>query len=267
MVAQRRKRLQTHPAELLNSIIRSDEFLKQRKLDTKGVIARTALFLADSEVEANRGYETDESRQLKLIAILPDWLKAQRKLDADRDSMTRQEKDEVLQPVLEFNHIVREMIDTEQYSRMSEITSFISNILLRQRASKEIIQYAVQSANQTINGMRHEIAAESVLSITPGVDSVESADSADELSGRDINIEYYGRRFGIDIKASEKGAEDAMLRSHNYEYTALRSGFSSRDFGDRLILDKSSLLEKVAYYQDVLERLASSGRQRLAVVS
>ena len=261
-----KKRQQIHPAALVGSILRSDEFLRQRRDGARGSIARTALHMANDITEVNRGYETDESRQLRLVAVLPDWLKSQHRLDTNRSNMTRQEKNEALRPVLEFNHIVREMIDMEQYSRMSEITSFIRAVLLRQGVKAETIQYADQSAKLAINGMRHEIAAESVLSMTPGVDSVESADNEDELSGRDINVEYEGYRFGIDIKASQRGADEAMIKSPKHDYIAVWSGFSSRDFGDSLILDRDSLSEKTAYYQDLLESLSRSGRQNLAIV-
>ena len=129
-----RLKTQRSPGEIINAITQTNEFLKEASTLDRRKAGRVALVVAAlsaapkivDRVKERKGarYEATKSdgmRQLELMAILPDWLKAQHKLDEHRDKMTRRERIKTLKPVVAFNKTVREMIDTEQYTTMSQI--------------------------------------------------------------------------------------------------------------------------------------------------
>lgn len=254
-----KNRTQKSPAEILDTIAKSDELLREKAKNPMAKVAlnNVAMILADKIGADNRGYETDESRQMRLIGILPDWIRNERHLDANRRSMSRQEKIDTLEPIIQFNHILREMIDTEQYTSMPEIVQFIQQSLLHMRASREIIQYAVSSARSTLNGMRHEIAAESVLSMLPKVEGIRGATAEEELEGKDIIVEYAGRELALDVKASRRGEQEALAKSWNSDTLPVWSGFTNEDFGNQLTLGRERLEAKTAYYQNILSHAVS----------
>ena len=260
-----KSRIQKSPAELLNTIAKSDELLREKAKNpmAKVALSSVAMRLADKIGENNKGYETDESRQMRLIGILPDWIRNERYLDDNRQSMSRQEKIDTLGPIIQFNHILREMIDTEQYTTMPEIVQFIQQALLHMRESREVIQYAVSSARSTLNGMRHEIAAESVLSMLPKVEGIRGATAEEELEGKDIIVEYTGRALALDIKASQRGEQEALAKSWNSDTLPVWSGFTNDDFGNQLTLRREHLMAKSAYYQNILSHAVS--QQRVAL--
>lgn len=202
--------------------------------------------------------KSDGMRQLELMAILPDWLKAQQKLDEHRDKMTRRERIKTLKPVVAFNKTVREMIDTEQYTTMSQIKRFVSGTLLYAGYSEEEIAYAENTAGIAINGMRHEIAAESVLSSLPEVCGIDGASAKEEFYGKDIIVTYRGVTLGIDIKSSQQNAEEANRRARWYsdrgDYVAIWSGFKNSDFGDGLIPSRKQIESRQEYFRAVMDR-------------
>ena len=122
--------------------------------------------------------------------------------------------------------------------------------------SGEIAQYAENAAQITLVGMRQEIAAESVLSSMQEVHGVRGANDEEELNGIDIVVNYNGVEVGIDIKSSQAAADKAnkVAREHrDTEYMAVWSGFTGRDFGDKLILENWQLRNRQDYYRSVMD--------------
>lgn len=101
---------------------RSDEALAERAKRPLGGVAvgAVASVRAQSIKEGNHGYDNSESRQLRLVAMMTDFAEAQLTLDEYRGSMSRTEIVKTLEPIITYNHVLREMIDTEQYSTVSE---------------------------------------------------------------------------------------------------------------------------------------------------
>ncbi len=251
-------RQQKEPRELFQGLGRSNEMLRQKARTPLGKAALDVVAMTEVNRirKNNHGYDTDESRQFRLIAALPNYVRAQRTLDKNRDNMSRADRVETLQPVIEYNHILREMIDTEQYHSMSDVVDFIQGTLLYLRATPDIIQYTANNTRSILNGMRHEIAAESVLSSLPEINSVESAEAEDETKGKDIIIEYDGHNVAFDVKASENGARKAMAnRRYHDDPIPIWSGFSNQEFGDKLILSTSQLQAKASYYRNLLDQI------------
>ena len=109
-----------------------------------------------------------------------------------------------------------------------------------------------------LNGMRHEIAAESVLSSLPEVCGIDGASAKEEFYGKDIIVTYRGVTLGIDIKSSQQNAEEANRRARWYsdrgDYVAIWSGFKNSDFGDGLIPSRKQIESRQEYFRAVMDR-------------
>lgn len=116
-----------------------------------------------------------------------------------------------------------------------------------------MIRYTIDRTKAVVNGMRHEIAAESVLSWLRGVDEINSAGIEDEIEGKDIILNYRGRILALDIKSSKDSALNAMMNRRGRDKSVpIWSGFSNRDFGDNLILTNEQLHSRDSYYLEQL---------------
>ena len=201
-------------------------------------------------------YESDQTRQLALMAAVPNWLLAQRQIDKHGKTMERSEKKKLLGPIIAFNHALRKIIDAEQCSGMQQLLSFVNDIVLMMSESEEVVRYAANAARTTLVGMRQEIAAESVLSSMQEVYGIRGANDEEELDGIDIVVNYNSIEVGIDIKSSQAAADEAnaIARKHrDAKYMAVWSGFTGRDFGNNLILEKWQLRNKQGYYRSVMD--------------
>lgn len=256
--------------EIVSSTIRSDEFLvskdTNKTLGGVALLAESSTQVAERQVKENKGYETPETLQRKLVGVLPEWLEQQRALDLHRDAMTRDEKRTALTSVVEFNHILRQMIDNEVYTTMPEVTTFIKEVLLMMRASPQVVQYAEQGARAVLDGMRHEIASESVISSLPDVyDARQGEGIDDEMRGIDIHAVYKGEEIALDIKSKQKSADDANAKAYRPDYVAVWSGFDWEDFGNRLVPPKEKIAKKREYWQNTLEQLHQEDRISIAI--
>lgn len=224
-------------------------------LRRKAVALMAAQALSERLGRTNK-YESDQTRQLALMAAIPDWLLAKRQLDQHGKMMERPEKKKLLGPIITFNHALRKIIDAEQCSRMQQLTDFVSGVALTMGKSEEIARYAENAAQITLVGMRQEIAAESVLSSMREVHGIRGANDEEELDGIDIVVNYNGVKVGIDIKSSQAAADEAnaIARKHrDAKYMAVWSGFTGRDFGDELILENWQLRNQQDYYRSVMD--------------
>ena len=224
-------------------------------LRRKAVALMAAQALSERLGRTNK-YESDQTRQLALMAAIPDWLLAKRQLDQHGKMMERPEKKKLLGPIITFNHALRKIIDAEQCSRMQQLTDFVSGVALTMGKSEEIARYAENAAQITLVGMRQEIAAESVLSLMREVHGIRGANDEEELDGIDIVVNYNGVKVGIDIKSSQAAADEAnaIARKHrDAKYMAVWSGFTGRDFGDELILENWQLRNQQDYYRSVMD--------------
>ena len=214
-------------------------------------------------------YETDEDRNLKLIQIMPYWLDAQLKLDGHKSCKSRKEKKECKETVTIFNKIIRTMINEEQCSSMKETMDSINEVMLKLNYTRPEINYARQSFNAVIQGMRHEIAAESALNWTSGVELAQMTNIEDDLNGGDIHVDYVddqGERFefNIDIKATKISADKANERNHRPGYYAIWSGFDDYDFCGRVLPENKIIKSKCSYYEEKIKEIVAIERRRKA---
>ena len=212
-------------------------------------------------------YETDEDRTRKFLQVMPHWLNAQYKLNKHNSDMSHKEIKKCKETVTIFNKIIRTMIDEEQCSSMKETMDSINKVMLMLNYTRSEIEYASQSFYAVFQGMRHEIAAESALNWTPGVELAEMTSTEDDLNGGDIRVHYVddqGERFefNIDIKATKISAYKAKERNRRPGYYAIWSGFDDDDFCGRVLPEDRTIKSKCSYYEKKIKEIVAAERQR-----
>lgn len=259
-------------SETAAEVMRSSEYMEicsklggtaLKMVGAKRYVVSKAIDIQRSKQESQ--YETDEDRALKLIQIMPYWLDAQVKLNNHKSDMSHKEIKECKETVTRFNKIIRTMIDEEQCSSMKETMDSINEVMLMLNYTRSEIEYASQSFYAVIQGMRHEIAAESALNWTPGVELAEMTNIEDDLNGGDIRVHYVddqGERFefNIDIKATKISANKANERNRRPGYYAICSGFSDDDFCGRVLPENKIIKSKCSYYEEKIKEIVAIER-------
>ncbi len=261
-------------------VMRSPEYIEAQDY-IRSELGKTALemvwvkrYAVSKAIDIHRSkqksrYETDEDRNLKLIQIMPHWLDAQLKLDGHKSCKSREEIKECKKTVTRFNKIIRTMIDEEQCSNMKETMDSVDKVMSMLGYDYREINYARQSFNTVIRGMRHEIAAESALNWTSGVELAEMTNIEDDLNGGDIHVDYVddqGERFefNIDIKATKISADKANERNYRPGYYAVWSGFYDDDFCGRVLPENRIIKSKCSYYEEKIKEIVAVERRRKA---
>ena len=264
-------------SETAAEVMRSSEYMEicsklggtaLKMVGVKRYVVSKAIEIHRSKQESQ--YETDEDRTLKLLQVMPHWLDAQVKLDkhnSDMSHMSHKEIKECKETVTTFNKIIRTMIDEEQCSSMKETMDSINEVMLMLNYTRSEIEYARQSFYAVIQGMRHEIAAESALNWTPGVELAEMTSTEDDLNGGDIHVYYVddqGERFEfyIDIKATKISAYKANERNRRPGYYVSWSGFDDDDFCGRVLPENRTIKSKCPYYEEKIKEIVAIERQR-----
>ena len=263
-------------SEVAAEVTRSSEYMEicsklggtaLKTVGAKRHVVSKAIDIQRSKQESQ--YETDEDRALKLIQIMPYWLDAQVKLNNHKSDMSHKEIKKCKETVTIFNKIIRTMIDEEQCSSMKETMDSINEVMLMLNYTRSEINYARQSFNAVIQGMRHEIAAESALNWTSGVELAQMTNIEDDLNGGDIHVDYVddqGERFefNIDIKATKISADKANERNHRPGYYAIWSGFDDYDFCGRVLPENKIIKSKCSYYEEKIKEIVAIERRRKA---
>ena len=274
MNTSRSNRERMRLSEVAAEVTRSSEYMEicsklggtaLKMVGAKRYVVSKAIDIQRSKQESQ--YETDEDRALKLIQIMPYWLDAQVKLNNHKSDMSHKEIKECKETVTRFNKIIRTMIDEEQCSSMKETMDSINKVMLMLNYTRSEIEYARQSFYAVIQGMRHEIAAESALNWTPGVELAEMTNIEDDLNGGDIHIIYVddqGERFefNIDIKATKISAYKAKERNRRPGYYVVCSGFSDDDFCGRVLPEDRTIKSKCPYFSQQIKEIVATERQR-----
>ena len=264
-------------SDTATEVMRSPEYIEAQD-DMRSKLGETALkmvwakrYAVSKAIHIHRSkqesrYETDEDRNLKLIQSMPYWLDAQLKLDGYKSCKSIKECKET---VTIFNKIIRTMINEEQCSGMKETMDSINEVMLKLNYTPPEINYAIQSFNAVLQGMRHEIAAESALNWTSGVELAQMTNIEDDLNGGDIHVDYVddqGERFefNIDIKATKISADKANERNHRPGYYAIWSGFDDYDFCGRVLPENKIIKSKCSYYEEKIKEIVAIERRRKA---
>lgn len=254
---------------IVQGILRTNTWAEIKASGKSGwsALNEAAQQLSTKVKDKNHGYSTTQSRQLDLVAALPGWLNAQQQLDNSRNNsryrLSRQQKEIVLGRALKFNDALRELIDNEDYTKISQVLKFIKGVMVHTQQPDNLINYATEQARTALVGMQHEIIAQSVISGLDGVWDVRPATADEDLQGNDLFLQVgddQGPEYGIDIKARPEAAdranEEALLHSR-LGYYAVWSGVYQRDLGDDMLPDEEDLRGLKGHYKDALYDLLS----------
>jgi len=210
--------------------------LKRSGKSTKEAIETTASILSTYE---DLGYSESEKNILGVISHLGSFVTAQRRADemgdrrdegrmsiADRNEMARLKNNDLIP----FNHAIKELIDTDSSLTKDELDASLTRLYMRlfykedplvkkadsdgthdQNLIKAVSQDALTSISVSTNGMRHEVAAESMLAAA-GIDYDYQVSAEEDAQGADLFV-YLNREWVyIDIKASEMSAKKALAK-------------------------------------------------------
>lgn len=138
-----------------------------------------------------------------------------------------------------FNESLKNIINTDPKTTADDLHRFTTDAALAYGYKGSELDFISEATDTTIQGMRHELALESVL-YRIGYE-VEDTTPQDDLHGIDYRIEREdGTKISIDVKASEAAAERSMQKSEEWHREngttrpatelVLASGFTKYDF-------------------------------------
>lgn len=256
------------PAEIIETTKRSDEYLQVKNeasarsygataLWSTGNVASEAMYRVGERIESEHPQNRPEAQLYKYLSFMPDYIKSERQLELNRRRMSKQEYDDNLENVINMNHVIREIIDEETFDTMSDMLNYAQKYLLQSRLPRDMIKYGEKKLKQVIDGMRHEVAAQSALTKVAGVVEVrESKTVAEEQEGVDLTVEFAdGTTLDLDIKSTPYNANKANNDRLSHTHAIIWSGFEWDDFNAQLIPDNNTINSKTEYFSQVINNI------------
>lgn len=219
-----------NPSLFTRTIAGTQEYLKTRSAeqDAPGAIRRAVALgsraLAESHTTES-GYKSPEACVYDLISTIDDFAQAERQLAMlGETEASRAERLPHIRSIIRFNHAAKALIDSDPSIGFNQLVTFtvrMHEAMHRDEpgSGDDAIDHAntvwLQNAvSDRLHGMRSELAVEQILWAIDD-DSLEYDETTieDELHGIDLFITQNGRRYGIDIKASQAAVDKARLTS------------------------------------------------------
>lgn len=232
------KSFQEKANDVVESLRRSRSLyeLKRSGKSTKAAIESTALTLSTSE---DLGFSESEKSLLGVISHLGSFVTAQRRADEmgnrrDEGRLSQSERNEMNrlknEDLIPFNHSIKELINTDSSLTKDELDANMTRLYMRlfykddplvkradtdgtqdQNLIKTVSQDALNSISVSTNGMRHEVAAESMLTAA-AIEYDYQVDPEEDAQGADLFVYINNEWTYIDIKASETSARKALAK-------------------------------------------------------
>jgi hypothetical protein len=271
----------------LHTVLKSPVFVEKRSGGLPGVIAfsEAAATLAQSPEDMD---DFDRS-VLSITSQLGLYVDAQQELKTLQEERRRLKQSGEGYPeslkiriqelkrnyLIPFNRTVKELINNNPSLPMDALTKNIGvayqgiyshyNSLHPQQPPEEFSKVPLDSVlydiEDCINGMRHEIAAESLLTAA-GVEYDYNVSEAQDEKGRDIFVKLHGKWIGTDIKASINSEVNAHQTL--YSSRAVWTGLKPQDFTgvknnapDSVSIPFTTAQEHADAFVERIERMAS----------
>jgi|GEM_PF-7128382 len=192
-------------------------------------------------IDARRNPET--KMYANILAIVPNTIGAIHALEHHNELETKDYHAAI--HMIEFNHTLREIIETNPSIQPKVVTDLIKSATLRYGYGADAVNAIVNQTHEALYGIKHEQAFKAALFYLPeGYELVEASSEAEETMldkhGTDIRVRCpNGVIVSIDVKSSQKGVEYAHLKEQLYQQKGgrlkphqitLYSGFTSEDF-------------------------------------
>lgn len=259
------------PRSVIDRIVKSDEFVHNSSLRSqigrKGfelTLSETAISRAERFTNEHNGYATLDVLQERLIGLLPTFIDAQ--VELNRGNLHPARAGALLREIMIFNHTIGDIIEMAPNARMSDLMKFIKGAAMFSLADVDRARILDRECRIVIHGFRNEIGAEAVLWLVDGVEDVQKATVEQELRHVDRVVTYRGEELYLDVKSNEADARHANRMMRDVRTRAIWSGFTAEDFGDKLSLPMDIIEQEVPYYQDMLEDMLDSIKNRAKAV-
>lgn len=165
------------------------------------------------------GYLTAEGHAFNVTAQLTTFSDSIHEIHQLRaDHAPHSEKLPALRHIAEFNHAVKDMVNSNPSLGFAEVLSFITDMNRNVNGNRAGGRHFDDEIRGVLVGMRHEIAVEQMLWHMPGV-TYREATTEEDLKGADIFVSVDGSpMMPFDIKSSREKAERSRA-------AAIQSGF------------------------------------------
>lgn len=221
---------------------------------------------------AAKAEDRDEKMYASILASLPRFMDANRQRTSAEEygmSLTYNERRKHARNSIAFTGSIREAIHANPRLPQEALATVVKGAAHHYQYSSEQISSLDHQLNQTLQGMKHELAFESILwNLPEGFEVIETTEE-DDLQGIDYSVRCpNGTTVNVDVKSSPRAAEAAQTKRDQYferiHQTApateliLYSGFTNNDFDPTYPWRPTF---------EATERLVPSVEQRLRVAS
>lgn len=248
--------------QAIKDIVTSDKYLERPRGESTGrAIAATALALADYDPSQNDEVYRDEVALKQIvIGLMSDAYQSQVELNQHRSSMHPSEVGKHLDNVIDYNHALRELVDHNPKTDFRSIMAFVAEAANTLYSDPRDVEDISEQVRMRLDGMRNEVAVESMLWRIPGVVDVRSATRAEDKRGIDVVAVFEdGQTLKLDVKASERSADEANQKTHRPR--AVWSGLNWEDFDGKLRIDEREISQHVPKFEEQLAKLRTKQDQ------
>ena len=275
-------------SDFVRSIARSPDYANNRRAGvphSEAFVVAAELFIEDEENELSNA----DRLLFTLVKDIGGFVEADAELSKSRTETEDIGKRPTVNQIhyrrglkknhlIPFNHTVKSLIDEDSNVPIKGLAVTLarsygtifgkSQVLNKgaQRDEKDLLKLSdvAQKIETTVDGMRHEIAAETMLS-TLGVEYNYDTTVDDDAKGIDLKVMIDGRFESIDLKKSlnaERKAHEARSSSHavwtGLEYSDFRG--MKNDTPGALAISYDRATEKApAFYERILNTLGNRG--------
>lgn len=274
---------------VVESLGRSQSLYELRKSgkSTKEAVEMTALVLSESE---DQGYSKSEKNLLGVISHLGSFVTAQRMADEmghkrDEGRLSQRERNQMNilkdSDLIPFNHAIKELINTDSSLTKDELDVSLTRLYMKlfyrddpmvkradtdgihdQNLIKAVSQDVLISISASTNGMRNEVAAETMLTAA-GIEYDYQVSTSEDAQGADLFVYVDNEWIPIDIKASENGAKKALAKRSNSHavWTGLHPSAFTGAKGDQINGLRLSFDEAVKHADAFVDRIYAVARR------
>lgn len=186
--------------------------------------------------------DADAKMYASILAVVPHMVDGRHTLHDHHAS--RQERHDAKLEMIEFNDVLRTIIDTNPNIREDTLKGLIISAMLGYGYGADDLNGGKAETKSALIGMKHELAFESALSWLPEGYEILTTTDEDDKHGADFKVRCpNGVILYIDVKATPESAYEAT--EDNVEFYArfheqvpknqlvLYSGFGREDFTDQ----------------------------------
>ena len=156
--------------------------------------------------------DKNEKMYASILATLPGSVRAERVLQS-RDDISYNDRHTAVLEKISFNNALRESIENNPRIEKSILLNTVKSAAQFYQYSANEINAVERGTSDSLRGMQHELAFESILwNLPEGFEILETTDE-DDARGTDYRVRCpNGTEVSIDVKASEEAAANSYQK-------------------------------------------------------